>query len=154
METVLDMREETLDGLRDLIKINLDASKGFEESANKLESATIQDLFYSCAQERQRQADELRGYVVLNDEEASENGSVKGSLHRTWLKFRAALSGDNDLAIMAEAERGEETIKKIYQTVIVDTAGSPVNDVLHQHVTQVMKRLDQIRDLRDAMTPT
>ncbi|MCA9516498.1 MAG: PA2169 family four-helix-bundle protein [Myxococcales bacterium] len=151
METVTHMREDTLDGLRDLIRINLDAKKGFEESAKELDSAAIKSLFLGCAAERDSQAAELRRYVELNDEDATDSGSAKGAIHRAWLKFRAALAGDTDLAVLDEAERGEDKIKELYEEVIVETAGSPVNDVLHRHIAQVKKRHDQIRDLRDAM---
>src|SRR5690606_32654330 len=98
METVTNMREDSLDGLRDLIRINLDAKKGFEESAKELESDAMRKLFLGCAAERDSQATELRRYVELNDEDASDGGSAKGAIHRAWLKFRAALAGDTDLA--------------------------------------------------------
>lgn len=151
METVTQLREATLDGLRDLIRINLDAKKGFETAARELDNDRIRALFLGCAAERARQADELRRYVELNDEQASDGGSAKGALHRAWLTFRAALSGDTDVAVLAEAERGEDKIKELYEEVIVDTAGSPVNAVLHKHIVQVKKRHDQIRDLHAAM---
>jgi len=40
------------------------------------------------------------------------------------------LSGGNVHAILSEAERGEDAIKKAYEEVLIETAGSAVNDVL------------------------
>jgi uncharacterized protein (TIGR02284 family) len=52
---------------------------------------------------------------------------------------------------LAEAERGEDHIKRAYEDVLTETAGSPMNGVLQVQYSQVKAGHDKVRDLRDAM---
>ena len=102
------------------------------------------------ASERQQFAHTLQKYVEANDEKPQESGSTKGMLHRWWIDIKGAVGADSLHSILAEAERGEDEIKEQYESVIKDTTGNPVNDVLHDQYARVKAGHDRIRDLRDA----
>jgi uncharacterized protein (TIGR02284 family) len=91
---------------------------------------------------------------VINDEDIQPGDKISGSwqamFHRWWLDLRGSLSGGDAYAVLAEAERGEDKIKQMYEEVLKQTAGNPLSDVLHQQYIEVKKGHDRIRDLRDA----
>ena len=153
IETTTTLQEQTLSNLRDLIRINQDSAHGFEEAAQAVKNGQLQRLFNDLAAQRARFASELKGYVEMNGQDAGDEseGSWVGQFHRWWMDLRAALTGGDAHAVLAEAERGEDKIKAMYEEVITKTTGSAVNDVLHRQYVQVKKGHDTVRDLRDAV---
>ena len=150
METVSTLDKETIKGIQNLIEINIDSSKGFEEAAEKVENNAIADLFRTCASERRRNANDLQSLAVINAKEPETDGSWKGTVHRWWIDIRGKVQGGDEHAMLAEAERGEDAIKHRYEDTLKNTAGSAVNDVLTRQYASVKARHDQIRDMRDA----
>lgn len=149
-ETIANLNDETLSRIKDLARINMDSSSGFAEAAKIVENNELQDLFTNMAKERQVLANELCRFVELNDEDSDISESWKGLFHRWWLDLRGKLSGGDAYAVLAEVERGEDKIKAMYEEVIKETTGNPLNDVLHTQYVEVKKGHDRIRDLRDA----
>lgn len=149
-ETKLSLKKETVDKLRSLVQINLDSASGFREAADAIDDGPLAQDFRVWAADRTRQADELAEFVTLNDAEPPQDKSWTASLHQVWLDLRAAMSGGEAYAVLAEAERGEDAIKVKYEEVLKDTAGSAVNDVLQSQYLAVKGVHDRVRDLRDA----
>jgi uncharacterized protein (TIGR02284 family) len=52
--------------------------------------------------------------------------------------------------VLTEAERGEDAIKKAYEGIIREVAGSPIADLLMTQFRGVKAAHDHVRDLRDA----
>lgn len=151
METITNLNEETIDRIKDLVRINQDSAEGFAEAAEVVENEDLKGLFSLMAGERQQFANELRSYVILNEEDGDISGSWKGMFHRWWLDLRGKLSGGDAYAVLAEAERGEDKIKAMYEECIKETTGNPLNDVLHRQYAEVVKGHDRVRDMRDAV---
>ncbi len=150
METRHDLKESTLEGLQDLIKVNLDSGEGFKAAADKIEDETIAAYFCECARRRETFAHDLQSAVRTAGHDPEDSGSVKGTVHRWWLNIRGAVAQGDEHSVLAEAERGEDAIKERYEEVLKDTAGSPLNDVLQQQYASVKSDHDRIRDMRDA----
>ena len=144
------LQPDTISKLQKLIRANIDSYDGFVESAKQVKDKNIADLFASIAKERSHLATQLQEYVKWNGAEAEDDGSVAASVHRTWLSVRSKLSGGDAVAVLSEAERGEDYIKEAYEEVIKETAGSPLNDVLLDQYKIVKSGHDRVRDLRDA----
>lgn len=151
METITNLNEETIEHIKDLVRINQDSAEGFAEAAEVVENEDLKGLFSLMAGERQQFANELRSYVILNEEDGDISGSWKGMFHRWWLDLRGKLSGGDAYAVLAEAERGEDKIKAMYEECIKETTGNPLNDVLHRQYAEVVKGHDRVRDMRDAV---
>lgn len=144
------MHEQTTDRLQDLIKINIDSVKGFKEAAETIDNAEIADLLRSIASHRATHIKELRGLVEMTDEEAEDSGSIKGTVHRWWLSARGTLSGGDDHAVLAEAQRGEDAIKHEYESAIEDIKDVPVREVVARQYAEVRSGNDRISTLREA----
>ena len=60
------------------------------------------------------------------------------------------MTGKNDHAIIAEAERGEDVAKSAYETALKDTAlDATVRALVLQQSAKVKQAHDAVRDLRD-----
>lgn len=150
LETKTNLNEQTIDALQDLAQINIDSRDGFRDAADQIPDAALATYFRELADERARQAEELQTYVELNNERPVREGSFLAALHRSWISIRDSLASNETHAVLAEAERGEDSIKGAYEDALKDTAGSAVNDVLQTQYVQVKAAHDRIRDLRDA----
>lgn len=150
METTTTLNKDTIEGIQNLIEINIDSAKGFDEAAEKVDSNAIADLFRTCASERRGYANDLRSLAAINAEQPVSDGSWKGTVHRWWIDLRGKVQSGDEHAMLAEAERGEDAIKHRYEDTLKETAGSAVNDVLQSQYAGVKARHDQIRDMRDA----
>ena len=149
VETEHNLKESTITKIQDLIRANIDAYDGFHESADEINDEDLALLFRQIATDRSTLASELQEFVTWNGEEAAKEGTVAAGVHRAWINIRSKLSGGDAYVILAEAERGEDHIKRAYEDVLKETAGSPLNHVLLQQYVIVKSGHDQVRDLRD-----
>ena len=136
--------------LNDLISINIDSVKGFEHAIDEVDSPQYKELFRSIKTQREANVRELRSLVASQGETPEDSGSLKAKAHRWWLDLRANLSSNDDYNVLAEAERGEDAIKNMYEEVMEDAQGSPAADVIQQQYGNVKSGHDRVRDLRDA----
>lgn len=150
METATTLHDETLEKLQELIEINIDSCEGFKEAADSIDNPTVSSLFAELARARAGFAGELQGFVRINHEEPEDSGTMTGTAHRLWLKFRSAINGGDPKVVLIEAEKGEDAIKEKYEDVLKETAGSAVNDILTRQYAKVKAGHDRVRDLRDA----
>jgi uncharacterized protein (TIGR02284 family) len=147
--TTYDLSDATTTKLEELLRANIDSEKGLREAAELVDDAGLAGLFRQIAGERAVQARELQSFVAVNEGDSYQEGSYAAAVHRTWMQIREALSMNNTVSILSEAEFGEDQIKSAYEDALKETAGSPVNDVLQRHYFQVKTVHDQVRDLRD-----
>lgn len=151
METVENLSEETIERLRHLIRINRDSARGCREAAELLEEGPIRDFFAALCEERSIQARILRGFLRINGEEVPES-EASSVPRRYWRDLDTALSARDAAAILAEAKRGERRLRQLYEEMLVDTAGSPLNDVLQRQYLQSQVGLRRVQELHQVAT--
>lgn len=151
-ETKSNLNETTVKSVQDLIQMNIDSRDGFRYAAEKLQDshAQLAANFRKFSDCRDVNATELQGLVLMNGEEPENRGSSAASLHRTWMSIRDMFASEADpVAVLAEAERGEDYIKAAYEDALKDNPGSAVSDTLNRQYRQVKELHDTVRDLRD-----
>ncbi|MCA9078402.1 MAG: PA2169 family four-helix-bundle protein [Planctomycetaceae bacterium] len=144
------LSESTTEQLQELVQINIDSAKGFEDASHELSNSHLIRLCGDLANERRRQASELTKYVEMTGQVAPKDGSFLAAVHRSWMKTRKLFLSNDEYAILAEAERGEDQIKDAYEQALRETTGSPVNRALQRHFLKVKEAHNRIRSLRDA----
>jgi uncharacterized protein (TIGR02284 family) len=149
VETKDTLSAATITQLQELIQANIDSRDGFRQAAEAVSDITLGSAFEQLAMERDAQAEELARYVAWNGEIARRDGSMVAAIHRTWMSVREMLTSDDRYAMLAEVERGEDSIKAAYEQALRDTAGSAMNDVLLDQYSKVKASHDRMRDLRD-----
>lgn len=136
--------------LNNLIETCKDGELGFRTAAEGLKSADIKAKFLDYSRQRAEMVRELQAEVRRLGGDPEKSGSVSGSLHRGWLDIKSVITGKDDHAIVAEAERGEDVAKSVYESALNETLlPASARTIVQQQAAKVRLAHDQVRDLRD-----
>jgi uncharacterized protein (TIGR02284 family) len=139
-----------VDKLQNLLSINIDSQKGFQEAADSTTDTQLKSLFAEFSQKRAHNAAELRSYISSAGQEPTNSGSMSGTLHRWWIDAKQALTGKDPVSILNEAERGEDSIKHEYEGALKDVQNASARDLIERQYTTVKAGHDQVKSLRDS----
>ncbi|GGM05439.1 PA2169 family four-helix-bundle protein [Deinococcus aerophilus] len=146
--------EQATDKLQYLLGTLRDGEKGFSEAAEHADDPKLKSLFSERSAQRAQLAGEVEAKIASLGDKPREGGSVGAALHRTWLNVRDAVTGRDDYAVVAEAERGEDTAIQNYQDVLDDKElPADLRAFVETQYAQVKASHDQIRDLKHSMKP-
>ena len=135
--------------LNNLIETCKDGELGFKTAAEGLKSADTKQRFLEYSRQRAEMARELQTEVRRLGGDPEKSGSMSGSLHRGWLDIKSVITGKDDHAIVAEAERGEDVAKTVYENALKEALPAPVLAIVQQQAVKVRQVHDQVRNLRD-----
>lgn len=141
--------DKTISILNNLIETCKDGEIGFKTAADGLQNATIKASFLEYSQQRARFARDLQEQVHKLGGDPEASGSVSASLHRGWINIKSAVTGNDDHAIVAEAERGEDVAKAAYEEALRTSLPSPAHALVQEQAVQVRAAHDHVRDVRD-----
>lgn len=136
--------------LNELIETCLDGENGFRTSAEELKDANVTRVFTSYAQQRAEFATQLKQEVRRLGGDPDDSGHATAAAHRGWINLKAAITGHDTHAIVAEAERGEDVAKKAY-TKAIESGDLPpeTRQLVERQFMQVKEAHDYVRALRD-----
>ena len=138
--------------LNNLIETCKDGEKGFKAAADGLKSSSIKTKFLDYSRERGQMASELQAEVRRLGGDPDKSGSVSGSVHRGWLDLKAALTGHDDHAVVAEAERGEDVAKGVYENALKESLPTSAQTLVQQQAVKIRRAHDDVKALRDGQT--
>ena len=136
--------------LQDLLSINIDSQKGFLEASENVKDSDLKTLFAEFSQKRAHNAAELRTLISSAGEQPTNSGSLSGTVHRWWLDAKQALTGKDAKSILDEAERGEDSIKKVYENALSSVNESGARALVERQYHNVMEGHDRVKTLRDS----
>lgn len=145
-----DQNNESISVLNELIETCKDSEAGFKTAADGLQSSDIKAQFIEYARERGEMASQLQSEVRRLGGDPEQSGSMAGSLHRGWIDVKSAVTGHDDKAIVAEAERGEDAAKAVYQEALGKSLPGSTESVVRQQSAKVQRVHDTVRNLRDS----
>lgn len=143
-------KSESISVLNELIETLKDGEAGFKTAAEELSSVDLKAQFIEYSRERAEMARELQNEVQRLGGDPERSGSVSGSMHRGWMDVKAAVTGHDDRAIVAEAERGEDAAKSAYQEALGKPLPTSAQSVVREQAVKVERAHDQVRNLRDS----
>ncbi len=135
--------------LNRLIETLNDGKLGFTTAANDAQRPDLKTFLAELAAERAEFAAELHQHVQALGASPEESGSVAGDLHRGWITLKAAVANREDLAILEECERGEDSAVSNYREALEEEIG-PVRGIVESQFARVKAAHDQVRALRDS----
>lgn len=149
----METTNETISVLNDLIEINNDRVAGFEKVLADIndENVDLKALFQDYATQSRKFSQELTALSAVRGGDTDTGNSVGSRLHRAWIDVKSLFGGSDRESILNEAERGEDAIKKAYQTALTDgeLSGEALSTVREQS-QHINAAHDRIRDLRNA----
>lgn len=141
--------------LNSLIATTLDSCDGYRRAAEESNNPHHQSMFNEFAAERERVVRELQQQVRSMGGEPEDDGTILAMAHRAFLSLRDAVTGNDDAAVIAEVERGEDHIKHKYEAALDGGLSSDVEAVVreaYQSVRRGHDRVSAIKHMQDGQS--
>lgn len=139
--------------LNTLIATLIDSVEGYQKSARDVNNTRYADMFKARAAERKIAVAQLQAAVVAAGGEPEDDGTMLGSLHRGLQSLREAVSNQDDAAIIAEIERGEDYLKDKFETALDSSELSPRGlRAVQEAWASVRAGHDEMAQLQHALT--
>ncbi|CAN5801285.1 PA2169 family four-helix-bundle protein [soil metagenome] len=146
--------DQAVSVLNNLVETCKDGEQGFKEAAEGVKNPALKAKFLQYSRERAQMSSELQAEVRRLGGDPEKSGSMSASLHRGWLGIKSAVTGQDDHAILAEAERGEDVAKSAYEHALKETLPASAQTLVQQQAAKVRQAHDDVRDLRDGKATT
>lgn len=140
---------DVVDTLNELIETSKDGEYGFYQSAKYAKSSELKNIFRMRGAECQIAAQELKGLVRDFGGDPDKGGTMSGALHRGWVSVRNTITGNDDVNILNECERGEDVAKARYAKALEQDLPADVRGVLSRQYDGVLGNHAEIKALRD-----
>lgn len=138
--------------VRNLINVLADGQKGFAEYGSELKDETLKRYFLAESTKRANFRAELENELHRHGvADVHENGTVAGSLHRTWGELVSKVTGHDDHSILANAEKGEDVTKKAYSDALAENLPQPLRDLISEQNAHLVTSHDYVKSHRDAL---
>ena len=140
---------DTAKVLDELLESCRDGEYGFSTAAEHVESAELQSLFLRHSAECGSAALELEREIRQLGKEPSSGGTVAGALHRGWVSVKSVLTTHDDMAVLEECERGEDTAVARYRKALESPLPAALRALVERQAAGAQRNHDEVRNLRD-----
>lgn len=148
--TTAPSNDDVISTINGLIQTCKDGQEGFQESAEGVQNSQLKSVFYELGQQRAQFVGELQGLVRELGGDPENSGSFSGAIHRGWINIKSAVTGQDDGAILNEAERGEDVAKNAYKEALEQNLPANVATTVQNQYSAVQAAHDQVKALRDS----
>lgn len=146
--------DKAISVLNNLIETCKDGEQGFKTAAEGLSNAALKSQFVQYSRERAQMSVELQAEVRRLGGDPERSGSMAGALHRGWFDIKSVVTGKDDHAILAEAERGEDVAKSTYDSALRETLPASAQTLVQQQAARIRQVHDAVRTWRDRQAVT
>src|SRR4051812_16268551 len=95
--------------LNELIETLKDGQEGFRTAAEDVTSASVKELCGDCSLQRFKYVHELQELAKsLGEPSPADSTSLASKVHRGWINLKSVLTRQDEHAVLAECERGED----------------------------------------------
>ncbi len=137
--------------LNNLIETCKDGQNGFQTAAEGVKRSDLKTLFGQYSQQRAKFSGELQNEVQRLGGDPAKTGSIAASLHRGWINIKSAVTGEDENAVIAECERGEDSAVANYKDALADqNLPADVRSIVERQSGQIKEAHDRIRNLERA----
>lgn len=143
--------DEVVEVLNDLVETSKDGEYGFRVCAEHCKSAELKTVFERRSAECRAAAQELQRLVAEYGGKPETGGTVSGAMHRGWLAVRGTVALNDDLSMLEESERGEDTARDRYRKALKKPLPPSVLAVVQRQAEGVQRNHDEVKRLRDQM---
>ncbi|MDQ3132336.1 MAG: PA2169 family four-helix-bundle protein [Acidobacteriota bacterium] len=142
--------DDVISTLNNLIETCKDGQDGFQTAAEGVQNSNLKSSFYEFGQQRARYVGELQTLVRELGGDPETTGSTSATLHRGWINIKSLVTGQDDEAILNEAERGEDIAKDQYKKALEMSLPANVTTVIQKQYQEVQAAHDKVKALRDS----
>lgn len=142
--------DDVISTLNGLIETCKDGQEGFKHAAEGVADSQLKSAFYEYGQQRAQFAGELQGLVRELGGDPENSGSFSGTLHRGWIDIKSAVTGNDEAAVLNEAERGEDAAKDAYKDALEQNLPMNIRSVVEQQYSAVKQAHDNVKMMRNS----
>lgn len=142
--------EDVISLLNGLIQTCKDGQEGFKQAAEGVNLSELKSAFYEFGQQRAQFVGELQTLVRELGGDPEKEGSFMGSIHRGWIDIKSAIMGNDEAAVLNEAERGEDIAKNNYEDALEKNLPANIHSVIQNQYHAVRDAHDRVKIMRDA----
>lgn len=146
---VSDEPENVREALEDLIQVLADGRIGYEHAADKLEDPKFVETFQELGRKRGELLTELVNIGARYDVDPDTDGSIEAAMHRAWISLKSAFTANDDHAIIAAAEEGEDHALEAFAKALESDFTPDVESVIRRAYVGVKEGHDQLKALKD-----
>jgi uncharacterized protein (TIGR02284 family) len=148
----MEKAKEIIEVLNDLVMINNDRIRGYEEAVKELkeDDQDLKSLFdHLIVESQQIKSDLIQEIQVLHGDVENKTTEM-GKIYRGWAGLKAIFTGDSRHAILSNCEFGEDAAQKAYNKAL-ETEKMPafLRELLSNQQATLKVSHDEIRDLRN-----
>ena len=146
-------KENTIDTLNDLIKINNDRIMGYEKASEKTDliDGDLQILFNRMIRESKGYVEELSEHVSNLGGSVETGTTFPGKIYRTWMDVKNTFTGKDRKSILESCEYGEDAAQKAYDDALGDDdLDTDLRSVIIKQKSELLQSHNVIRGYRDA----
>ena len=117
-----------------------------------MKDSQLKSLFSEYSLQRSKFAGELQNEAIsLGEAHPEDTSSTAGAMHRAWINLKSAITSQDDHAILAECERGEDSAVNEYKKAMEEEElSSAIRETISRQYADVKRAHDHIKALRDA----
>lgn len=113
--------QKVINKLNHLLNRSYDAEKGYTEAANHISSASLNRWMQENGLQRYRFGHELKTEIKSLGGTPNKGTTLMGEMHQLWMDFKSKLTDNDEIGMLNEAIRGEETALEDYESTIAET---------------------------------
>lgn len=149
----MESNKEIISDLKGLVNIVNDGKEGYESASETTDSIELKGLFLKYSAQRAGYAMELKEHITQHGGDSeNEDGGILGSLHRTWIDIKQALSSKEDAAILGAIETGEKAAIEKFDKCLEDYASHADHiGLLQKQRTGILEALREIETYRQRL---
>lgn len=146
-------KSKIISELNGLLEKCCDGVDGFKNAAELSNSVQLNGFLRGKSVQRDRMASELKAEIRrLGGEVKDTDGSMKGSLHQTWMEIKTAFSTNREETVLDVCEIGEESILDDYKHMLTEhTLEVPTRTLLQKQHDEISRSKRTIEHLEDMM---
>ena len=138
ISTLQRLRETTIDG-----------ENGFKTAAEDCADANLKQTFLNLSLERGRFSAELKDLLKQSGSDVDESGSLAGLMHRGWINVKSSVVAREDVAVLEECERGEDSAVKQYQEALATNHLGGALAIVQRQYDHIERAHSLVKNLRD-----
>ncbi len=110
--------ETISNNLNELLEKTYDAEKGYNLAADEAKDPYVKEFLLDKVKQRRAFGFELKSEIMEYGQVPEESGSLKGDLHRVWMRLKPVMSSEKTEKILEEVTRGEKASLEAYNEIL------------------------------------
>lgn len=139
------------DTIQTLVQISRDGLEFYEEARAKVSSPRLRDTFARMAMHKRNLIDVLGGRLAAGNEDIPTEGTLIGSLRKTYADLRTRIGSDKEQVYVEQLEETEDRLLNHYEEALAKAQDPHTRSTLQAHLPRVRACHDEMRALKQLM---